>query len=93
MRLIDADKLIEICQKGWRLFGYHDEKLKHWVDEYDIRNQPTVEAIPIEWLKSYIQKLETRLKDNLDLGEDGPTREIVTIEDMLEDWGKENEID
>ena len=47
MRLIDADKLIEICRKGWKLFGREDEKLKHWVDEDDIRNQPTVDAVPV----------------------------------------------
>ena len=54
MRLIDADKLVEICRKGWKLFGREDEKLKHWVDEDDIRNQPTVKAIPIEWFKKQI---------------------------------------
>lgn len=47
MRLIDADKLIKICRKGWKLFGREDEKLKHWVDENDIRNQPTVDAVPV----------------------------------------------
>lgn len=47
MRLIDADKLIDICRKGWKLFGREDEKLKHWVDEDDIKNQPTVDAVPV----------------------------------------------
>lgn len=64
--------------------------MKHLQMEIDILQG---KAIPIEWLKSYVQKLKTRLKDNLDLGEDGPTREIVTIEDMLDDWEKENEQD
>ena len=44
MRLIDADKLVEVCRKGWKLFGRENEKLKHWVDEYDINAQPTVDA-------------------------------------------------
>lgn len=56
MRLIDADKLVEICRKGWKLFGREDEKLKHWVDEYDIRNQSTVEAVPIEFIEKYIKQ-------------------------------------
>lgn len=55
MRLINADKLVEICRKGWKLFGRENEKLKHWVDENDIREQPTVDAIPIEWVKKYIE--------------------------------------
>lgn len=56
MRLIDADKLVEICRKGWKLFGREDEKLKHWVDENDIREQPTVEAVPIEWIREWYTK-------------------------------------
>lgn len=57
MRLIDADKLVEICRKGWKLFGREDEKLKHWVDENDIREQPTVEAIPIEWFEKRMKEI------------------------------------
>lgn len=79
MRLIDADKLVEICRKGWKLFGREDEKLKHWVDENDIREQPTVEAIPIEWILNHPKfphKNEDRKK---------------CILDMIEDWEKENE--
>lgn len=56
MRLIDADKLVEICRKGWKLFGREDEKLKHWVDENDIREQPTVEAIPIWYIIRWYEK-------------------------------------
>ncbi len=59
MRLIDADKLVEICKKGWKLFGREDEKLKHWIDEDDIRNQPTVKAIPVEWIEKYIWSADT----------------------------------
>lgn len=57
MRLIDADKLVEICRKGWKLFGGEDEKLKHWVDENDIREQPTVEAIPVEWVEKRMKNI------------------------------------
>ena len=64
MRLIDADKLVEICRKGWKLFGREDEKLKHWVDEDDIRNQPTVEAIPIDWLLDYFAYIEDEVFEN-----------------------------
>ena len=57
MRLVDADKLVEICRKGWKLYGREDEKLKHWVDEDDIRNQPTVEAISVEWFEKRIKEI------------------------------------
>ena len=79
MRLIDADKLVEICRKGWRLFGFSDEKICHWVDEYDINAQPTVKAIPIEWILNHPKfphKNEDRKK---------------CILDMIADWEKENE--
>lgn len=96
MKLIDRDKFINdmfdlYLDAGWNPQDVHFSLL-------DVRSnidspEYEVEAIPIEWLKSYVQKLETRLKDNLDLGEDGPTREIVAIEDMLDEWEKENEQD
>ena len=84
MRLIDADKLIEICRKGWKLFGREDEKLKHWVDEDDIRNQPTVKAIPIEWMKNYARKI---------CADDGGryNSKAYGIDRMIYDWEKENE--
>ena len=83
MRLIDADKLVEICRKGWKLFGREDEKLKHWVDEDDIRNQHTVEAIPVEWIKKWYR----RALDNSGFMGD----ETISVGDLLEDWEKEND--
>ena len=78
MRLIDADKLVEICRKGWKLFGREDEKLKHWVDEYDIRNQSTVEAIPIEWLRMWFAKKASLIG-------------ITLMSEIESDWERENE--
>ena len=81
MRLIDADELVKICRKGWRLFGFSDEKICHWVDEYDINAQPTIKAIPIEWILNHPKfphKNEDRKK---------------CILDMIADWEKENETD
>ena len=75
-RLIDADKLVEICRKGWKLFGRDDEKLKHWVDENDIREQPTIKAIPIEFI-------ERKLAEHWYVDYD--------IRELLVDWEKENE--
>ena len=103
MRLIDADKLIEICRKGWKLFGRENEKLKHWVDEYDINAQPTVQAIPTEWIERWLNNIENneRYKNEyVELTEEVKRivyRQTVIIKipcisDMLEDWRKENEI-
>ena len=77
MRLIDADELVKICRKGWRLFGFSDEKICHWVDEYDINAQPTVKAIPIEWINKWLRKYGEPILD------DGICK-------MIEDWEKEN---
>ena len=87
MRLIDADKLVEICRKGWKLFGRDDEKLKHWVDENDIREQPTIDAIPVEWVKEELKKEEYRtfLVDYIEWGN--------CLRWLLEKWEEENETD
>ena len=82
MRLIDADKLVEICRKGWKLFGRENEKLKHWVDEYDIRSQPTVNAIPIEWIKKWVEK-------TFDVESQYEVYPLIEL--MLLHWEKENE--
>ena len=103
MRLIDADKLIEICRKGWKLFGRENEKLKHWVDEYDINAQPTVQAIPVEWIERWLNNIENNERyknEDVELTEEVKRivyRQTVIIKipcisDMLEDWRKENEI-
>lgn len=94
MRLIDADKLVEICRKGWKLFGRDDEKLKHWVDENDIREQPTVKAIPIETIKKEIERLKEDIKWAWYYGNTALEKmEYLErwLEIKLEDWEKENE--
>ena len=95
MRLIDADKLVELCRKGWKLFGREDEKLKHWVDEDDIRNQPTVKAIPIEWIEEWLDKFQERNGYRNIIAPKSITIRDTTIilpcvSDMLKDWEKEN---
>lgn len=90
-RLIDADKLIEICDKGWRLGSAINTKIYHTVDASDIRSQPTVEAIPIEFIKQLIEEFDCErgnaIKDTF--------AHILT--GLLEFWEfeqeKENEID
>lgn len=82
MRLIDADKLIEICDKGWRLGSAINTKIYHTVDASDIRSQPTVNAIPIEWIEEYRQNRE-------DYADEYNAKAV--LKRLLETWEKENE--
>ena len=89
-RLIDANVARSIfnilAEKG------PEESIRIWEQCVSIIDDvETVDAIPVEWIRKYIDELLVISKDNLDLGEDGYFSEIVTIEDMLEDWRKENE--
>lgn len=70
MRLIDADKLRVNC--------YCIDKI--CVDARTIEIAPTVEAIPIEWIKKWVEKCNWHYTDLPRI-----------IETMLEDWEKENE--
>ena len=84
MRLIDADAVKADIEKFNRPLcdGYHmkDYVLNQIIT--DIENQPTVDAILVEWIENY-----TRKNFPLEHGE------VVLgfIADMLEDWEKENE--
>ena len=105
MRLIDADKLIEICDKGWRLGSAINTKIYHTVDASDIRSQTTVKAIPIEQLLSilpeYDDYIHTKtyhynetMEDIYSKGyEDGWNACLKHIKEELDYWEKENEID
>lgn len=71
MRLIDADRLLNPS-----FTDMFDKPVKMTMfSRYAIESQPTVKAIPIEWLKRYeiIKGQEVRLQD------------------AINDWEKENE--
>lgn len=86
MRLIDADKLIKDVMELWDYKTVDGitatTVLKQTIT--DIENQPTVKAIPIEWIKKWCNKERNRksLEERL-LKRYG----VIT---MLEDWEKEN---
>ena len=93
MRLIDANKvqlkLLEECQ-NIRYFDKDRKKSQIFADGLDfawvmLDNQPTVKAIPIEWIKKWCNEEHNRksLEERL-LKRYG----VIT---MLEDWEKENE--
>ena len=78
MKLIDADKLKEELKINGLGYQY-----------YMLNNAPTVEAIPISWIKKWAKK------NGLDCYDyDYPTEKNdwwYAIEKMLKDWEKEND--
>lgn len=72
MRLIDADKIGEVSADPYEEGAFQDE----------IRSQPTVDAITVEWIENYISKMK----------DDGMIylSSAGCIKDMLKDWEKEN---
>lgn len=78
MRLIDADKLHYI--RKWFEDG---SKSAVVVFAKEIDKAPTVEAITVEWMKSYSERVSDYSVSSL--------YKKATIKQMLEDWEKENE--
>ena len=69
-RYIDADEL-----KRNHMF-YHEADNRSYAEERDIDETPTVDAVPVEWIKNYIKRTE----DN------GNTFAAVQYEMMLWDY-------
>lgn len=74
MRLIDADKLLE---------NYTSEDMA--IGGLDIiKTAPTVEAIPIEWLKEWARKHLDRIEEYADIVPD-------IVNDYIEEQGNEDQ--
>ena len=69
MRLIDADKIGEVSADPYEEGAFQDE----------IKSQPTVDAIPVEFIEKQIAKYN-------DWNED-----VEPLLKLIEDWRKENE--
>ena len=82
MRLIDADKVKEhIIKEGF----YCDTKADKEATAKEIDSLfPTVEAIPIEWIKEWYKKHVIYLDENKPTG-----KGLYAYEQMIYDWGKE----
>ena len=77
MKLIDADKLYE---KRFTVLDNIETVpvYRSVIKAYDVRNEPTIEAIPVEWICKWLRKYgEPVLADG--------------IYKMIEDCEKENE--
>ena len=75
MRIIDADRLLK---------GTEDHQ---FIDTHVIWNAPTVDAIPIEWIKEWVEEI----KDHPAYTEKEKTLCIEEFEDMLGAWAERKE--
>ena len=94
--MIDADALIktlrELKQSPWynnnlNPFWRSDAKECMEVIEYFIGKEPTVDAIPVEWIKEWVEEI----KDHPAYTEEEKTLCIEEFEDMLGAWAERKE--
>lgn len=84
MRLIDADGLKPL--RGVAIYAT-DEKTDTKIitasvyRREDIDNAPTIEAIPVEWLRKYVDEHDEIVEEGL----------YWIVEGIIEDWEEENE--
>lgn len=88
MRLIDADSLDLVIHVP----SQNNAVCQQIADEVgrQIVNAPTVEAIPIEWIRNYIAKQKKALRLHDDFNDLDVIWEFIGIETLLEDWEAEN---
>lgn len=79
MRLIDADKL-RLVKCG----ELDNGKPINCVYEWAIKDAPTVEAIPVEWLKTQIEKCQ-------EISNTSKTVGLAILAETIKQWEKENE--
>lgn len=77
-RLIDANKLPEVDTIE-RIDGEREVFVNSWVPAMAIWKAPTVEAVPVEWLKQWEEKHKN-----------DPCYCGFVSEEIIKDWEKEN---
>ena len=82
MRLIDADKT-RYSVWGFERYTGIDEAPMEYAEEI-IDKQPTVEAIPIEWLEKWVKETYPITENWEDY--------MVSFGELIKAWEKENEI-
>lgn len=86
MRLIDADALPEVDSIE-RIEGDRGVFVTTWIPAEAIWKAPTVEAIPIEWMNKWLSKFYKEINGRTYYMGDG----YDSVQDMLDDWEKEND--
>ena len=92
MRLIDADKLVELFTP----YVSEDKKVIYQPRQIkmdDIKNAPTVKAITVEWIEKYLEPYKEHFNKLSDKAKEtsGAGWVIDVLESMLREWEKENE--
>ena len=80
MRLIDADKLLQETWKVETKDMFHMTEIVDVVSAIDIKEAPTVKAIPIEWIEKWLKEQERIVLIS------PPYYNQVRVPKMLEDW-------
>lgn len=97
-RLIDADKMkLEVINEN-PIVIYYSKEIEEWRD-----SQPTVKAIPIEWIYKWLENIPNNWRgyaDDWNYNIESEVKKIVyknntvvllpCITDMLDDWMEEN---
>lgn len=93
--MIDADELPAVNTIATA--NGREVEIVSWVPLRQIEDAPTVEAIPIEWITQYREKLTAELEtDGMETAEGLLVflgGGLIGIERMLKEWEKENETD
>lgn len=103
MRLIDADALAKKCCTGIEEFGTCEKCLEYYARkgcdrtcylEYrgeDVRNAPTIDAIPVEWLENRLNTLCFEAMGSVALYGDRIGELAKSINEVMKLWQKEQE--
>lgn len=83
MRLIDADETLRLMEFEEEKYQY-EEHYGYREAEKFIASQPTIEAIPVEWIEKWFTEKYRRSVVWWDCAED-------VFKAFMEDWRKENE--
>lgn len=75
MRLIDADETLRLMEFEEYKYQYEEHYGYRQAEKF-IELQPTIDAIPLEWIIEWLEKNNTH---------------YCTVDLMLEAWEKENE--
>ena len=85
MRLIDAEHLIQKAEQEKKDGGLEDEELE--IIYYELSDEPTVEAIPIEWLRKHMITHDEVV--NGDYYADEAIELNLYVSDLIDKWQAE----
>ena len=80
MRLIDAEHLIQKAEQENKDGALEDDELE--TIYYELSDEPTVDAIPIEWIEDFIDDIG-------DLEDEMSMRAVYSL--LINEWRKEND--